>query len=271
MRKLFFVIVGLILTSFIPGDELTFINSIKVNSDFFTTDPLGNIYVVQGADIQKYSSNGELIQTFSDKSRGNIFSLDASNPLKILVFYKDFRQIIFLSSNMTVNGDPILLDELNIAQAQLACSSYDNNFWVYDHQNMNLMCYDKNLQITAQSNNISLVYDFGKITAKPNYIEEQSGKVYLNFPGTGILEFDKFGTYSKTIPVDTLSSFQPYDDALWYLKNDTLNKYVFKSFDTKYLKLPDLKIVKARVNGSKLYIQLINEIRIYSTSLEKNE
>ncbi len=270
-KKVFVVFVVFILSSFVSDNELKFVASVKINPDFFTTDPIGNIYTVEGSVLKKFNLKGELIQTYSDKNRGSIYSVDASNPLKILLFYKDFRQIVFLSSNMTIAGDPILLDDLNIGQPILACTSYDNNFWIYDQQNMNLTRFDVNLQITAQSSNIALNDGFDKNSIKPDYIEEQSNILYLNNPATGILEFDKYGTYNKTMPFKGISSFQPVNSNLYFETGDTLHKYIQKIFEIIHLKLPDSNIVKTRISGELIMIQIYGEIKIYSISPENKD
>ena len=69
-------------------------------------DAFGNVYVINAMQISKYNALGILQKSFSVKRYGKIDFVDASNPLKILVYYKDFQQVLFL-------------DELHI---KLACS-----------------------------------------------------------------------------------------------------------------------------------------------------
>ncbi|MBD0332705.1 MAG: hypothetical protein ICV66_08615, partial [Chitinophagaceae bacterium] len=55
-------------------------------------DNLGNLYVVTPTDqLKKFNSNGDSISVYNDVKRfGKLHSLDVSNPLKIILFYKDF-------------------------------------------------------------------------------------------------------------------------------------------------------------------------------------
>ena len=48
-----------------------------------------------GKGVIKYDANGIYISRFSSKLSGKIQYVDVSNPLKILVAYKDFSRILF--------------------------------------------------------------------------------------------------------------------------------------------------------------------------------
>ncbi|MFI5142352.1 MAG: hypothetical protein ACHQII_08350, partial [Bacteroidia bacterium] len=77
---LFFIFVTF---SFSADGELKTLFTIKSTSDFFTTDNLGNTYLIKGEEIKKYSQTGDLLKIFSNKTTGKITSLDATNPLRI--------------------------------------------------------------------------------------------------------------------------------------------------------------------------------------------
>ncbi len=63
---LFFVFISL---SFSADDELKVLFTIKSNADFFTTDNLGNTYLIKGEEVKKYSQTGDLLKIFSNKIR----------------------------------------------------------------------------------------------------------------------------------------------------------------------------------------------------------
>jgi hypothetical protein len=265
LKKILFILLLLPVVAFTPND-LKLLTSIKGSFDFFTSDNLGNIYTVEGCVLKKFNTKGELLQSFSEKSLGNIFSVDASNPMKILVFYKDFRQVIFLDNTLSISGSPIVLDDLGIGQPQYVCTSYDNNFWVFDQLDFVLKRFDINLQQTAQSSNLSQVTEK---SVKPLYIEEQGNNVYLSDSLQGIIILDKFGTYNKTLPFTGVQSLQSFDNAVWYIKNDILNKYIFKNFETITMELPEKNIRKIRVSSELLFIHTSEGISIYQTDAKK--
>ena len=63
------------------------------------------------------------------------------------------------------------------------------------------------------------------LTLDPNFMLERDNSLYLNDPETGILIFDKYGTYSKTIPVKGLTSFQVFDRKIIYITGQEINIY----------------------------------------------
>jgi hypothetical protein len=63
-----------------------------------------------------------------NKNLGDISFVDASNMLRILVFYKDFLQVVFLDNTLSANGETVSFDKIGFQQAQLVCSSHIGNF-----------------------------------------------------------------------------------------------------------------------------------------------
>lgn len=100
-------------------------------------DAFGNIYLINDNEIVKYNSLGVLQKKFSTKRYGKIDFVDAMNPLKILVYYKDFQQILFLDNQLTASSNMISLESLGHEQSSLVCSSSNNSFWIYDNKTTN--------------------------------------------------------------------------------------------------------------------------------------
>ena len=57
--------------------------------------------------------------------------IDVSNPMRVLLYYKDFSTIVILDRFMT-NRSTIDLRKQDIFQVEAVCLSYDNKIWVYD-------------------------------------------------------------------------------------------------------------------------------------------
>ncbi len=259
-KKLFFILFLFICGAFRTSDY-TPVKTISSSASFITTDNLGNLYMIVNNELRKYDSDGNLLKTFSDKSHGSLASIDVSDPLKILLFYHDFRQVVFLDNMLSIKNDALLIDDLEILQPLLVCSSYDNGFWIYDQQDFQLIRFDKNLQKSYESGNISQLTG---IEIKPNFLAETRGNVYLNDPENGIIIFDKYGTYAKTLPIKNLSSFQIIDDNILYSTDTSLIRYNFKTFEQQSMSLPVKNIINARYEKGRLYIQDSNSVKIYS-------
>src|SRR5438552_190098 len=75
---------------------------IKSRYDYFTADNLGNFYTVREDELIKYLPNGKMFARYSNLKLGSISAIDVTNPLKILLYYRDFQQIIFLDNQLSV-------------------------------------------------------------------------------------------------------------------------------------------------------------------------
>lgn len=193
--------------------------SINIEADKMTTDNLGNVYLIKGESIFKYDSLGHLQKTYSNKNYGNITSADATNALRIILFYKDFNRVVTLDNTMSQNGSALTFETIGFPLASLVASSYENGLWIYDQQNFELVRLNRNLQAEHRSGNLSQILG---IELQPNFILEKDNRLFLNNPSTGILIFDIFGTYSKTIPVLNLESFQVQDNSIIYYQDGKL-------------------------------------------------
>lgn len=227
LKHLLYIIAVFILFSFTQdGGKPKFITT---KFDSFSTDNLGNIYIVSNDEVKKYNKKGELLKIFSNKKSGKIFSIDASNALRILVFYKDQSQVIILDSQLTQNGDAIDLLNMNMEQSDLICSSFNNGMWLYNRQNAELVRLDDKLNKVVSTGNLNTLLN---LELKPLHITENSGYIYLSDKKNGVLIFDIYGTYYKTISLFGLKTFQVSEDRLYYYKDSTLSSYHIKQLST---------------------------------------
>jgi hypothetical protein len=258
LPKLFFLLFIVISLCF-RTDDFVLIRSIQVNADFFTVDILGNLYAVQKKTLTLYNDQGNVLHTYDNKSSGDITAIDASNPLKILVYYKDFNQIVFLDKTLSISGSPISLEELGISQSSFACTSYDNAFWVYDNTKSQLLRFDKNLVIQNQSENLSQIVD----KLDPCFMTEQNNSLYLCDPAKGILIFDKYGTYNKTLPVLKCCFLQVFDNKLFYLSDNMLKAIDLQNYNETSIELPEKEITGVQWNNDHLFLSKKNGISVY--------
>lgn len=247
--KAAFILLLFLSFSFMKDEPMKAVYTIRSGADFFTTDNFGNTYLVKGDEIRKFNPQGELLKLFSAKSLGKITSLDASNALRVLVFYKDFASILFVDDLLSQNGDVINLLDLSLEQSDAVCTSFNNGLWFFNRQNANLIRLDENLQTVVNTGNLNTLLG---TTLKPNFMLEYNGYVYLNNPAEGIVVFDIFGTYFKTIPLKNLAHFQVKETQLIYFTNGEL-----KSYDLKLLteaSLPLGTVNDARVEKENYYL-----------------
>ncbi len=240
-KSLSFIIIVCMALSFTTDDGLKTLFTIKAKADFFTTDNLGNTYLIKGDEIKKYSQTGDLLKIFSNNTTGKIASLDATNPLRILLFYKDFATILILDDLLSQNGDPMNLLDYGLEQSDLICNSFNNGIWFFNRQNMELVRLDETFKPVVNTGNLNRLLH---TDLKPNFMIEHNGFIYLNNPDEGILAFDIYGTYFKTIPVKGLQHFQVKDNILFYYSDGILKSYNIKDLSQKELAFKNVTDVR---------------------------
>ncbi len=210
----------------LQSDKPTY--KIKQVYDYFTTDNIGNTYLVNGEELIKYNNTGVLFKKYSNKRYGNITKTDATNALKILLYYKDFQQLVFVDNQLSQNGDVISLEQLGYEQTELVCSSFNNSFWIYNKQNNELVRFNENSQPVAKTGNLKQTL---RANIKPNFMLEHNSYLYLNCPDNGVYVFDIYGTFTKIISIKNLENFQVSNNILYYFKDRQLVMYNSKTFE----------------------------------------
>jgi len=248
------------ITSFAQS-KFKLISTIEIEADFFTTDNQSNIYVVKANELTKFDKRGKLLYKYSNKNFGNIDFVDASNMLRPLVFYKNFLQVVFLDNTLSLNGEPVSLDKLGFQQAVLVSSSHSNGLWLYDQQNMEMLRLDQTLEKTQQTGNLSVILN---VDLQPNYLLEYDNKVYLNNPSSGILIFDIYGTYFKTLPIKNLKFFQPIGELVYFFSDNKIKAYDTKTTEETQFEMPVGEFQNFRLEMEVLILQTPKTILIYS-------
>ncbi|HXB91531.1 MAG TPA: hypothetical protein VNU72_04545, partial [Puia sp.] len=159
----------------------------------FTVDNLGNIYLLnKDNQLKKLNANGDSLAVFNDVRRyGKIATIDATNPLKVLVYYREFTTIIELDRYLNIiNTIDLRNPNLNILQAKAVGLAYDNNIWVYDEQDAKLKRVGDDGSLVDQTTDFRQLFDS---TPEPAVIRDQGGLVYLYDPTRGVYVFDHYG------------------------------------------------------------------------------
>ncbi|HXH19413.1 MAG TPA: hypothetical protein VNJ07_10055 [Chitinophagales bacterium] len=237
------------------------IKSIPLTATFLSSDKLGNGYVVnEKNELLKFNPQGELLYSYTNKSLGHISFAGTTNPLKILVYYPDFSTIITLDNTLSETGR-INLFELGSNKVSAACVALDNNIWIYDEVLFKLRKFDDKLGILTESDDLNVLQGS---PVKANFLLEKDNFLYLNDTALGILVFDTYATYYKTIPLKGLSGFQKVQEQLIYFRDGKLFSYHLQTFATSEITLPGNAAVYAVVEKERLFLLRKNQLDVYS-------
>ena len=156
----------------------------------FTVDNLDNIYVLNSRNqVKKFNANGDSVGIYNDvKKFGQATLIDVSNPLKILLYYKDFATVVMLDRFLnSVNS--IDLRKQNTLQAKAIGQSYDNKIWVYDEMENKLKKVGEDGKVIQETPDFRLLLG---IAPSPIKIFDENRYVYLYDSVYGVYVFDYF-------------------------------------------------------------------------------
>jgi len=219
-------IITLLLIAIISAPQdfttLTLKKEIEVESDFLRVDNFGKIYLVKRDEVFMYNKDGSFLSQNSNKLLGEINDLDVTSGLEMSAFFKDQIQVVFLDNQLALRGNQIPLDLLEFEQVSEVCTSHGNGLWLFDQVKMELFRIDKNNRHVASSGNLMQLLGFAP---EPNYMREINNWLYVNDPEIGILVFDIYGTYYKTIPIKNTIEFQIKNKQCIYFSDPYLVKF----------------------------------------------
>lgn len=172
----------------------------------FSVDNLGNIYIINGDNqLKKLSPRGDSLAVFNDIRRfGKIGSIDVTNPLKILVYYRDFATVIELDRFLNIINT-IDLRIQNILEAKAVALAYDNNVWVFDELDARLKRVADDGSLVDQSTDFRQLFD---TVPEPASVLDRGGLVYLYDTARGVYIFDHYGTLKTHLG---LSGWKDFD------------------------------------------------------------
>jgi hypothetical protein len=237
---------------------------LKGNFTSFTADNLGNLYVVTTENqLKKYNARGDSMGVFNDVRRyGKLTSINATNPLRTVLFYRDFRTVVVLDRLMnTINT--IDLRKLNIFQVRVVAPAYDNNVWVFDEQESKLKKVGEDGRLLSETADLRLVLDEAPI---PQKIFDQNGYVYMYDPGKGIFIFDYYGALKNRIALLNWNDMQVLGATIAGRVDGKVMSYRTGTLDMRETPLPQTIASAQNIQITPIGIYVLDEkgVTLYS-------
>ncbi len=219
----------------------------------FTVDNLDNVYILNSRNqVKKYDNNGDSVAVFNDiKKFGKATLIDVSNPLKVLLYYKDFATVVMLDRFLNV-VNTIDLRKENILQAKAIGQSYDNKIWVYDELEGKLKKIDEDGKLLLETPDFRLLLGQAPTPVK---IFDENKYVYIYDSVLGVYVFDYYGALKNNIMIDHWQNFKVAGKYIFGSRGDILYRYEIKNFRVDDWKMPE-EIHKSKAfnfSSSRLY------------------
>lgn len=229
----------------------------------FSVDNLGNIFILyQNGQLKKLNQAGDSLAVFNDVRRfGKLYSIDVTNPLKILLYYKDFSTIVIL--DRLLNSRATLdLRKLNLYQVKAISQSYDNNIWVFDEFESKLKRISDDGKLLDQFTDFRVLFDS---VPSPQYIIDQNKQLYLYDSLKGVFIFDYYGSFKGRIPFTGWTDFSVINNLLFGRDQRQLFRYEPGTLNLQRYPIP-VSMINSRkilVTPGKLYLLRENKLEVY--------
>lgn len=216
-------------------------------ADQIAVDFLGNLYVLQDANLYKYDTLGHLLYSYSDLLNGAATSVDVSNPMKVMLYYRDAEQLCFLDDHLALISK-YDLTEYDFYSVTMAATSSHNRVWLFDPTKPELICTDFRGNVINRSHLMISDYEPSQMFCT------QDGKVVLHFNDSGISFFDAFGTLIKSLPIITNKPVQVEKDLVYYLDKNQLYVYNTNRLEQTTLWLPIADVKQCICTNNRFYL-----------------
>ncbi len=243
------------------AQKYTLLATIEETDTSFTTDPLGRIYTYSSGNLVRYSAAGKLEQEFSIYNRGELGYIDTRDPLKILLFFPAYGDVSILDAGFSENIS-FSLQSLGYPMSQLICISPRQGYWLYDPAQRKLIKLNEQLNVIAESTLIDRVDD---LPSDPDGLTDSGNWVVMHVPGLGLLVFDQYGTYFKTVRIEELTSFQVSGNKILVFNGKKVQRIGISDGIVEQMVLPEkVDADGIRVEEGRLVIRSGSSILVYS-------
>ncbi|MBX3257994.1 MAG: hypothetical protein KF862_27935 [Chitinophagaceae bacterium] len=230
----------------------------------FTVDNLGNLYVLTPSGLlKKLNSRGDSLNVFNEVRRyGTVYQMDVTNPLKVLLYYKDFSTVVMLDRFLN-RVNTIDFRKAGIFQSKAVGLSYDNNVWIYDEQSARLKKISDDGKLLNETVDLRQVLS---VLPSPEKIIDRDGFVYLYDPAKGLYVFDYYGALKNELPVTQLTDLQVIGKTIAGRRGNLFVKYTLGSLDLQESMLPGSiqAAEKICIMPQGIYVMREDSIELYS-------
>lgn len=237
------------------------IQEIDGKTSCMATDPLGNLYMVhEGNLIRKYDSTGQLRYQDNAKIRGDVYSIDASNPLEIQVFYQTNGKVVYLDNTLGYRGETDLIRK-GYVMVSTCSRSFDNGLWIFDPSDILLKRLNKSGELiqksaNAQTLNIEEQYPFQMVDIQD--------RVLVSQPGSGIYIFDIQANFLNTLPIPGITYFQANSQNITWSDSVNFYSYFWLTRVQTQIKLPPVKnLIQVKREKDIFYLRTTDKVYIY--------
>lgn len=170
-----------------------------------TLDGLGNLYYSNETnEVYKFDLEGRRLGYYSNNQLGDVGAIDATSPLKLLVYYPSFYTGIILDRWMHETSRFNTID-FGLGEVETVALSRDGLIWVFDDIEQRLKKVDQLGNVMLKGEDLRLLFSE---RMKPTRLSESGSHIFLLIPNEAILLFDLFGSYVRSYRDPSIINYQ---------------------------------------------------------------
>lgn len=238
--------------SSLAQSKYSLIAKIDTVAKIATVDNFGNLFVVTpNNELLKFNQQGKFLWNYTNKTYGVISQLDVTDPLRVILYYADFQQIVVLNNNLSEIAKYNFSANPEV-QITFIASANNNGFWVYDQINRELRKLTNNFLDDIKSGNI---YQRNGFDISASNMLTDDTQIYINDTVAGVRIFDRYGNFIKNAVVYPKSDFTVADNEIFFNQNNQLLAYNYLTFQLRNMELPEVpQFKKAILRYNKLIV-----------------
>lgn len=201
---------------------------VKVSAQHISADGLGNYWLIDGSKVVCVDSQGKKKASYSELLLGNPSGVDATDPFRILVFYRSSQNLLILNNDASPIGKAVDLSTLIQGEAQYVVRSSLGGAWIATEGENKLLRYDKHLRRVEQVVNIPPQYSQFLVLQ----LAEHRGNLFVALENGQILVFDTYGALQKENKFDPFDLFLLQANSLYTIKGTQAVEYSLTHWPT---------------------------------------
>lgn len=209
-------------------------HDINIAIDNVYLDNLDQLHIVdRKGTLTRYTQDLEILYKYSDNTLGSIQHVDVNNPLKVLVYHRDYGIISYLDNTLALIRKADLQD-WGYNDVSTIASSNDGNIWLYDPAKNQVLKINDAGKIILSTNNLN---DYRLEDLNPTKIVERNNKIFIYDQDYGIIMFDNLGQYLKVLPIKDIKNFHTDGMNLYVFQNNSIKVYTIRLLEESTIPL----------------------------------
>ncbi len=206
----------------------------SVDGTEFRIDDLGYVYGLDQQKITRYDRSGVKQFVYSRMDLGTMSQFDPSDPLRLLALFPETGTLVVLDNTLSEQRVLRLWDG-GLGMPMWIASGVNQEFWVYDALNKEVVRIDERMQRTASTGYLPAVTGHDPEIVG---LAERHEQLLVADERYGIWVFDRFGTAVRSIPIAGIRGLQTHASGMTILTDAGLLWLRYGDFEPQTLVMP---------------------------------